>query len=111
MTNHEEPSVYYSSLEGRFLAHDGVELVRSLDGPALAFEGSIFAFRRDDALVVRLATDTAASAIDLAHGVSFRTSETHTSPTWVLIPFSTGDPHRFAHYMERAYENARSLVR
>jgi hypothetical protein len=111
MTNHEEPSVYYSSLEGRFLAHEGVELVRSLDGPALAFEGHIFAFRRDEAVVVRLGSDTASSAIEFGHGVSFRPSEAHTSPTWVLVPFSAGDPERFAHYMERAYENARSLVR
>jgi hypothetical protein len=111
MTNHEEPSVYYSSLEGRYLAHDGVELVRSLDGPALAFEGSIFAFRRDEALVVRLGADTAASAIESGHGASFHGSEPHTAPSWVSIPFSASDPHRFAHYMERAYENARSLVR
>jgi predicted HAD superfamily phosphohydrolase len=111
MTNHEEPSVYYSSLEGRFLAHDGVELVRSLEGPALAFEGNIFAFRHSDAVVVRLAAGTAASAIEAGHGSSFRSSETHTPPTWVLVPFSTHDPERFAHYMERAYENARSLVR
>jgi hypothetical protein len=111
MTNHEEPSVYYSSLEGRYLAHDGVELVRSLDGPALAFEGSIFAFRRDEELVVRLASDTAAAAIEAGHGVSFRTNETHAPPTWVSIPFSASDPQRFAHYMERAYENARSLIR
>jgi hypothetical protein len=111
MTNHEEPSVYYSSLEGRFLAHDGVELVRSLEGPALAFEGSIFAFRRDDAVIVRLAPDTAATAIEAHHGVAFRAIDTHAAPTWVHIPFSVHDPERFAHYMERAYENARSLVR
>ncbi|PRY70594.1 hypothetical protein B0I08_101731 [Glaciihabitans tibetensis] len=110
MTNHEEPSVYYSSLEGRYLAHEGVELVRSLDGPALAFEGSIFAFRRDESLVVKLGADTAASAVTTGHGSAFRSSETHAPPSWILIPFSTADPHRFAHYLERAYEHARSRV-
>jgi hypothetical protein len=106
MTNHEEPSVYYSSLEGRYLARDGVELRRSFRSPALAFHGRIFAFFADGDLVVKLGATAVAASIDVGHGRPYRTSATHISPAWVLVPFTTTDPHRWATYVEQAYQHA-----
>jgi hypothetical protein len=106
MTNHEEPSVYYASLEGRYLARDGVELRRSFRSPALAFHGRIFAFHSDGSLVVKLGPTPVAAAIDVGHGEPYRTSATHVAPAWVLVPFAASDPHRWAHYVEQAYQHA-----
>jgi hypothetical protein len=106
MTNHEEPSVYYASLEGRYLARDGVELRRSFRSPALAFHGRIFAFFSDGSLVVKLGAASVAASIDAGDGHPYRTSVTHVAPAWVLVPFATVDPHRWAHYVEQAYQHA-----
>jgi hypothetical protein len=107
MTSHEEPSVYYASLEGRYLAREGVELRRSFRRPGLAFRGSIFAFFASDGLVVKLGAESVAAAIGAGAGRPYRTSPAHTATSWLLVPFDPADPHRWARLVEQAYDHAR----
>jgi hypothetical protein len=109
MTNHEEPNVYYSSLESQYLAREGVDLRRSLQSPGLAFHGSIFAMYTPSGLVVRVGEDAAATATRQGIGTSYRPSPAHVSTAWLLVPFDVTDPHRWAQYIELAYERSRSL--
>jgi hypothetical protein len=107
MTSHEEPSVYYASIEEQFLARPGVTLVRALSRPALALHGKIFAFaRRADALVVKIGTDETATAVAAGEGEPLRMGQSRVMKAWLEVPFDLGDPHRWARYVEQAYENA-----
>jgi hypothetical protein len=108
MTNHEEPSVYYSSIEERYLAREGVDLRRSFQSPGLAFHGSIFAFLSAAGLVVKVGVDLAAAAIAERQALPYRPSPTHVSRDWMLVPFDAQNAHRWADYVELAYEHARS---
>ena len=111
MTNHEDPEVYYSSIEERFLARDGVQLGRSFTSPGLAYHDTIFALNSEAGLVVRVGADAAAQAITEEHGLPYRSSRFHVSPSWLLVPFSAEDPQRWAHYVDIAYTYARSHSR
>ena len=109
MTSHETPDVYYGSIEEQYLARTGVELRRSLSRPALAFHDSVFAFMTADGLVVRLGRDATAVAVDADHGSVYQPSgTTRAAGDWLLVPFDSDDPHRWAHYVERAYEHVRA---
>lgn len=108
MTSHETPDVYYASIEEQYLAREGVDLRRSLTSPALAFRGGIFALLSNEGLVVRTGADAAAAAIEAGHGVAYRTGGSNVLDEWVLVPFDPADPHRWAGFVERAYEHARA---
>jgi hypothetical protein len=109
MTNHEEPNVYYSSIEAQYLAREGVDLRRSVQSPGLAFHGSIFALYTDAGVVVRVGQDATAAATREGIGSEYRPSPAHVSTPWLLVPFDVSDPHRWAQYVELAYEHARSV--
>ena len=109
MTSHEEPSVYYSSIEERFLAREGVDLRRSFQSPGLAFRGSIFAFLSAAGLVVKVGVDAAADAINRHTALPYRPSAAHLSRDWLLVPFDASDAHRWADFVELAYNHARAL--
>jgi TfoX/Sxy family transcriptional regulator of competence genes len=109
MTNHEEPNVYYASLEAQYLAREGVDLRRSLQSPGLAFHGSIFAMYTEAGLVVKVGSDAAASATRQGIARLYRPSAAHVSTAWLLVPFDVEDPHRWAQYVEMAYERARAI--
>lgn len=108
MTNHEEPNVYYASVEAQYLAREGVDLRRSLQSPGLAFHGSIFALYTEAGLVVKVGSDAAASATRQGIARLYRPSPAHVSTAWLLVPFDVEDPHRWAQYVEMAYERARA---
>ncbi|MCU1405629.1 MAG: hypothetical protein JWQ43_1932 [Glaciihabitans sp.] len=109
MTSHEEPSVYYSSIEERFLAREGVDLRRSFQSPGLAFHGSIFAFLSAAGLVVKVGVDVAAEAIEQRHALPYRPSPAHVSRDWLLVPFDPSDAHRWAEFVDLAYNHVRTL--
>jgi len=111
MTSHEEPSVYYSSIEERFLAREGVDLRRSFQSPGLALHGSIFAFLSGAGLVVKVGTDAAAAAISDHQALPYRPSPAHVSRDWLLVPFNSADAHRWFDFVEQAFEHARALQR
>ncbi len=108
MTSHETPDFYYSSIEEQYLAREGVDLRWSLTRPALAYRDAIFAFYSEQGLVARIGTAAATAAISAGRGIPYRTGKSHVLPAWLLVPFTTGDPHRWADYVELAYNHARA---
>ena len=109
MDAHDSPEVYYSSLEERFLAREGVDLRRSLDGAGLAFDGRIFAFPdRDDAVLVKLTAAEVTAAVAADDGERYRLGS-RVMRAWLRIPFDEANVDRWDRYLERAYEHARGI--
>lgn len=105
----DSPEVYYSSLEEQYLAREGVDLRRSLDGAGLAFDGRIFAFPdRDDAVIVKLTASEVTAAVAAGDGERYRLGS-RAMRAWLRIPFDDDAVDRWDRYVERAYELSRGI--
>jgi len=88
----------YDDLAEGFLSRPGVALGRSMNNETLTVGGKIFAFLKDDALVVKLPAATVAGLVEDGHGVAFRTGG-RTMREWAVI----SDVSRWPALMEQAY--------
>lgn len=103
----DSAAVFYSTLEETYLARDGVDLRRSLNGAGLAIDGRIFAFLDDDVLTVHLGSAGAGVAIAAGDGDRY-TLGSRVLRAWLRIPFDAG-PERWERYLEQAYDHSRGI--
>lgn len=108
MYQSESPEVYYATLEETYLARDGVDLRRSLNGAGLAFDGRIFAFLDDDVLTVHLGAAGASAAISAGDGERYALGS-RVLRAWLRLPFNEADVGRWERYLEQAYDHSRGI--
>jgi hypothetical protein len=89
----------YDDLVDGFLNRPGVAVGRSMNNETLTVGGKIFAFLKDEALVVKLPAATVAALVGDGHGVAFRTGG-RTMREWAMVEDST----RWAALMEQAFD-------
>lgn len=108
MQQHDSPDVFYSTLEEQFLARADVDLRRSLNGAGLAYDGRIFAFLDDDALIVHIGAAAVTAAIAAADGERYRLGS-KVMRAWLRIEFDESDVARWERYLERGYDTAKGV--
>ncbi len=108
MYQSDSPEVYYATLEETYLARDGVDLRRSLNGAGLAFDGRIFAFLDDDVLTVHLGAAGASAAISAGDGERYALGS-RVLRAWLRLPFDEADVGRWERYLEQAYDHSRGI--
>ena len=109
MDRQVDPDIYYSTLEEQFLAREGMDLRRSLNGAGLAFDGRIFAFLdTDDALVVHLGSAAVTAAVDAGDGDRYSLG-TKRMRAWLRLEFDEQDVARWDRYLEQGFANASGI--
>ena len=74
----------YDDLADQFLSRSGVALGRSLNNETLTVGGKIFAFLKDDALVVKVPATTVAALLASGDGVAFMAGG-RTMREWAVV--------------------------
>jgi hypothetical protein len=94
----------YDQLSDEQLAHDGVAIGRAFSNDVLTVNNKIFAFCKDDRLVVKLPRTEVERLVDDGHGEPFR-SGGRTMREWVTVAFDDD-----ADLWRRLMDDAREYV-
>src|SRR4051794_30414584 len=103
-----EPRDAYDDLADAWLTKPGVTVGRALQNEVLKVENKIFAFLKDDRLVVKLPAAVVHDLLRTDRATAF-TSGGRTMREWAMLPWS--DAAAWQAWMQEAYDYVGGLAR
>lgn len=101
--NRMEPREAYDALVDGWLTRPDVSLGKSLRNETLTVHGKIFAFLKDDRLVVKLPAGVVSELIAEDRAVAF-TSGGRTMREWAMLPLEPEGRTGWQSWMEQAHD-------